>query len=835
MRNKYNAVQDRTKNPSMNSNRLNRFISLLVVLPVLIGLILFTVISGCNAPVYKMQLPWNQSRPESGDDLIASSLLPLAETLISFRVMVPANTPPGETVYLNILDEVTGLALNANLIPMTPVSSSEEETTSGEPRYYVLTLPFTIGSVIQYRYERQADSIRVAEHLSDGSAVRYRMYYITGQGSVDDVISRWTDTAFESSSGRIMGNATDATTGAPIPNLLVIAGGAQTFTASDGSFLLVGLPPGVHNLVAYAMDGSHCTFQQGARVAADSTTPALLKLQANSFVKVVFVVEVPKDTPPIVPLRLAGNLSQLGNTFATLMGGMSGMVTDMPILNSLPDGRYTITLNLPVGADIRYKYTLGDGFWNTEYDLDGKFRLRQIVIPNRTALVEDKVDTWHDGGTGLITFDVHVPANTPPENFISIQFNPLFGWTMPIPMWNLGENRWGYVLYGPLNLPDDLSYRYCRNGQCGYADDAQTPGLYGVGRTAVLSETTQTILDYVEAWENWSEVADASLSPGTVTPREPDFWAGIELMSTYNPSWKALYSTTLDDIQATSSNWLVLSPTWSFGRNAPGNIPPILAPIAGRDALWSDMVYEIEKAQEAGLKVALKPVPLFAIEANEWWLSARRNSIWWQIWFEQYRAFALHHADLASSSSASALILGGDWLNPALPGGTLPDGSPSGVPVDAEIRWSNLLGEIRSRYTGKLIWAMPHTGILAPPPFLKDVDEVYITLTVLPGQSIDEALGSSLDSWLDKSLSTFQIIKGKPVILALTSFSSPDLQSQVNTYNTVLNAINQRDWIDGFISRGYYPPVETRDQGPSIHGKPASDLLGMWFSQIVAH
>jgi hypothetical protein len=818
----------------MNQNRLNRFISLLILLPVLIGLLLFTAIAGCNLPVLKLPLAWNRTSSKSGDDLIASPLPPLAETLISFRVKIPANTPPGEVVYLSILDEVTGLALNAKLIPMQVVPSSGEQTASGEPRYYALTLPFAIGSVVQYRYERQADSIRVAEHLSDGSAVRYRMYQVLGQGSVDDVISRWTDTAFEGPSGRIMGNAAEFTTGAPIPNLLVIAGGAQTFTASDGSFLLEGLPPGVHNLVAYAIDGSYRTFQQGAQVAADSTTPALLKIQANAFVNVIFVVEVPKDTPPIVPLRLAGNLYQLGNTFATLMGGMSGMVTDMPILNSLPDGRYTITLSLPVGADVRYKYSLGDGFWNTEYDLEGNFRLRQIVVPDHTALVEDKVDTWHDEGTNLMTFDVHVPTNTPPEDFVSIQFNPLFGWTTPIPMWNLGGNRWGYILYSPLNLPDNLGYRYCRNGQCGFADDILTPGLYGEGRTAMLGETAQTFLDEVEAWENWNDDAGVSLPPVAAAPQKPGFWAGIELMSAYNPSWKALYPTTLTDIQETGVNWLVLSPTWSFGRSAPGNAPPFLAPIAGRDPLWPDLMYAIQEAQKTGLDVALKPVPLFAIEANEWWLSAPRNSVWWQVWFEQYRAFTLHHADLASSSGASALILGGEWLAPALPGGTLPDGTPSGVPADAETRWSNLLGEIRNRYPGKLLWAMPHTTILAPPPFLSAVDQVYVTLDILPGQSIEEALGTDLDSWLDKSLSSFQIIEGKPVILALSSFSSPDLQKQVDSYNTMLSAINQRDWIDGFISRGYYPPVETQDQGPSVHGKPTSELLKMWFSQILA-
>jgi hypothetical protein len=68
-----------------------------------------------------------------------------------------------------------------------------------------------------------------------------------------------------------------------------------------------------------------------------------------------------------MPLRLAGNLLQLGNTFSDLRGGLSLVADRMPVLSSLPDGRYSVSLFLPAGADIEYKYTLGDGFWNSEF------------------------------------------------------------------------------------------------------------------------------------------------------------------------------------------------------------------------------------------------------------------------------------------------------------------------------------------------------------------------------------------------------------------------------------------------------------------------------------
>mgnify|MGYP003379933525 FL=1 len=84
-----------------------------------------------------------------------------------------------------------------------------------------------------------------------------------------------------------------------------------------------------------------------------------------------------------------------------------------------------------------------------------------------------------------------------------MQFNT-FGWMEPIPMWPLGNNRWAYKLYGPLNILGSFSYRYCRNGQCGSADDGDTVGTAPVGRQATTSILSQDIQDTVNTWK-WFE------------------------------------------------------------------------------------------------------------------------------------------------------------------------------------------------------------------------------------------------------------------------------------------------------------------------------------------
>jgi hypothetical protein len=61
-----------------------------------------------------------------------------------------------------------------------------------------------------------------------------------------------------------------------------------------------------------------------------------------------------------------------------------------------------------------------------------------------------------------------------------------------------------------------------------------------------------------------------------------------------------------------------------------------------------------------------------------------------------------------------------------------------------------------------------------------------------------------------------------------------DLDGQVVIYSAILSEINSMKWIDGFISRGFYPPVALLDKSSSVYGKPASDILWYWFPRLTA-
>jgi hypothetical protein len=145
-----------------------------------------------------------------------------------------------------------------------------------------------------------------------------------------------------------------------------------------------------------------------------------------------------------------------------------------------------------------------------------------------------------------------------------------------------------------------------------------------------------------------------------------------------------------------------------------------------------------------------------------------------------------------------------------------------------------LLSEVREHFSGQLLWAMPpHRAVINPPPFLDAVDQVYLTWSLEAIQDTGTDPAAAFEAWLDNSVLTFQIILGKPVILAITYPSDPSLETQLEAYTYLIQEVTERDWIGGFVSRGYYPPAALQDLSASVHGKPTSKLLEYWFPKLL--
>lgn len=792
--------------------------------------------------------------------IVVPSPTPQAVAQTTFTVVLPEPLQPNESMAIAILDEVTGLSLNATQYPM----SARDALT------YTATLPLPYNSVVKYRYVRRGVS-QVLEDTSRGAAIRYRMYLVAGPAEIQDIVADWGDKSYARPTGTIQGRIFNVDTGSALPNILVSAGGTQSITDSTGHFELPGLPIGTQNLLVYSMDGMYQTFQQGAAVADGYTTDVDLRIKSMPLVNVTFIVSVPNTTVPGVPVRIAGNILQLGNTFADLQGGVSTVPDRMPVMNLQTDGRYAITLALPAGAYIQYKYTLGDGFWNAEHKEGGNWNLRELIVPSQELTIQDSVVTWSLGDAPIL-FEASVPSVTPPGDIVYIQLNT-FGWMEPVPMWPLGNNQWAYKLYGPLNILGNFSYRYCRNGQCGSADDVQTIGSSPTGRQAITTFTGQDIKDTVSAWHWYENPEPVTLVGANITPRASGFITGVELQSTYRPNWSYYAPQAFVNMQALGANTVTLTPSWTYT-----DISPLgFAPVPGQDPLWIDSAIMISQARAVGLNVSIFPTANFPSSVDtssapytNFWLNAPRDAQWWQTWFSRYRAFAINYADLASQTGTQTLILGGDWVTPALPGGKLPDGNPSNVPADSEAQWKSIIAEVRQHFNGQILWALPYTKatLEAPLNFLEGVNGIYLlwsaSLSSNPSATKTD-YANEAGRLLDNEVSTLASLLNKPLILAIaypsaagaasscipdgkggclywTALNRPNadyssvslsLQTQADIYEGILMAVNTRTWVTGFVSRGYYLPASLQDKSASIHSKPVADILWYWYPRLL--
>jgi hypothetical protein len=401
---------------------------------------------------------------------LTSYELPASVDII-FNALAPENNPATEPVLFTILDVVTGLEYNPQILSMD---------ASGE-RSYAVTISVPTGTLLKYRYTRQAAAGNIDEISAAGQPIAYREYLVDGPGHVaNDLIAAWADTPAEQPSGQISGLVTAAGSAQPLAGFVVSASGIQTNTDADGHFVIGGLPQGLHNIVVSAPDGSFLPFQQGALVAAGSDTQANIQVDSASFASVTFHLQPAADSASAIPTYLAGDLTQFDSK---------------PQLNLQSDGTYLLTMQLPTGLDIRYKYTLGDGFWNAEHAADGSFVLRQLIIPAGTTelTIDDQVAAWTSGASAAIWFDLNAPAST--EN-VYLQFK-LLNWEVPLRMWALGDGHFAYVLYSPTNFAAALEYRYCLDSACTILEAAP-----GQPRSVAGNQPTiQQLKDSVEAWQ----------------------------------------------------------------------------------------------------------------------------------------------------------------------------------------------------------------------------------------------------------------------------------------------------------------------------------------------
>jgi hypothetical protein len=128
-----------------------------------------------------------------------------------------------------------------------------------------------------------------------------------------------------------------------------------------------------------------------------------------------------------------------------------------------------------------------------------------------------------------------------------------------------------------------------------------------------------------------------------------------------------------------------------------------------------------------------------------------------------------------------------------------------------------------------------------------------------------QEMGQQASTRLDTDLKPFQEQANKPIILSISypsalgsttgclvveenaclEYSALDrpkqdlphislnLDGQTLAYNAMLQAVQERLWISGVVSSGFYLPLPLQDKSNSVNGKPASGVLWFWYTQLL--
>ena len=787
--------------------------------------IILILLTGCHFPGIR------DSQTENQGKQLAEYTVPTVK--IQFILQLAQPVEGDERILIEILDEVTGLPYNITAIELEKKSELE----------FSLEKPFPAGSVVKYRYARLSDS-RLLEIQPNGDPVRYRLFYADQASQVVDQVWGWHGETPDLPSGLLAGTILDRVTNVPVPDILISAAGQLTFTDVNGQFSLVRLPSGIHNLVVYAIDGSYQTFQQGAQISPGSTTPARIGLHAMPPVKVHFIITPPEDALG-APVYIAGNLSQLGNTFSELAGSMSLYPKKMPSLTAHDDGTLTISLNLYAGTDLRYKFTLGDGYWNAERTSSGKAITHQLIIPNQDITINQRIESWRTSSLlDPVTFNVTLPADRTPQEEIFIQFRSN-EWTEPIPLWPVGGGNLLYILFSPLAEGTLLGYRFCRNSDCEYGKSAEAiPGEFRVDP----DNPSQRISIVVDGWKYWTQGNQEAPSVNPVPlPLDPSNYAAIiELTPEMNPAWEVYAPVGLSSLTESGVSTVIFTPSWHnsslYGR---------LEPVLGRTPFFNLLSTLLQSAKSFGLRRGIFPqIDQDEMKDNPWYANLQTEADW-ESWRESYRRFLLSYAKTAEITQTEWLVVGGQAYLPEI--------------NDDLAFWQSLLADVQAVYQGEILWAVRlHTHVDPLPEFVNEADGIYLLvdspLADTSFSSFDE-IAMAFTNLVDNHI--YEVFRSttQPLYLALAYpsvegaaqgcrlissdchndglFLPSEMESytinqsdQNLVYSAILPVIASRDWIAGTSIRGYEPTVMVQDGSSSVAGKTAMRTIQDWFLRI---
>lgn len=747
---------------------------------------------------------------------------------VQFIVTAHQSFSQHDVLALDVVDLVGGFNNHVERYRLNPIELGK----------YQLTVSLPEGATIAYRYA-MLEPMQVNELLVNGSNLPFREVFVKKGMIVSDQVSSWPENPYQGALADLNGAVADSVSEQPIADALVNVAGHLTMTDMNGRFYLRDLPVGIHNFVVTTIDGSHLTFQQEVNLVEGLSTLAIARMTPNPEVTLTFVLTPPQEVYG-APIRIVGNLESFGQTLADQTNGSGVQAVNAPVMTRSDDGTYVAQIRTYAGNVLRYSYTLGDSIIGIERNEQGLRTIRQFIVPQKDTVVSESVITWRSAAGAPSAFYAQMPAGTPSEDRLYMQFNQGY-WSNPIPMWRTEDGRWVFVFFPGLTELSTVQYRYCRFADCSIGLESDQNNA---GRSMVIG-TQNELHDQVAAWRMFDGQDQSDLISPTFNQ---DTQIGIEVDAVYSSSYSQSYKQLLNELEGSKINWIILRPVWLLSFN---NSLPHLDPNTAL-TLPSNFISKFaSQAKAAGFKVSIYPKLDFGDLDGSWWQDTQKNSLWWQQWYVEYERMVTHLIKLANNIQADQLILGGPDVWQSYPGALETTGQNYGTPKTSEDIWTDLLSKTDQYYDGEILLAHSINDFNTQRySFYDKVDGLYLLID-LELSSAGFYSGDSVAQYLDGAI--YSMISGgnQKLVVGLNAPSyqttstgeftinsqtiSPtnstygaynvDLNAQTNFYSAYIESLAARNWVNGIVSRGFFPGVQLTDFSSSIYGKPAFQLF----------
>jgi hypothetical protein len=320
------------------------------------------------------------------------------------------------------------------------------------------------------------------------------------------------------------------------------------------------------------------------------------------------------------------------------------------------------------------------------------------------------------------------------------------------------------------------------------------------------------------------------------------------------------YSTSGSDqslraLAETGTNWVSLIVMWYQGSYTESKI----LPRQNETATDESLIHAIRTTHNLGMKVMLKPHIDLNVQGQ---MRSDRGSIRASdvtAWFQSYRTFILHYAQLAQSEQVEQFCVGTELM---------------GMSMYTQY-WYGIIDAVRRSYNGTLTYASLATTTNDKWSEWKQVQfwdrldyvgmDVYFPLT----NKTDPTKAELTKGWSPyvTEIEAFQQSVKKPIVFTEIGWVSvagantgtwkwdhvcnpsdsqydpskckPDPQEQANLYEAALQVFWNRSWLQGIFWWTWYPygtkvgygEGGLNDSYYSPHNKPAEQVLQSWYAQ----